>query len=66
MERLSENQDKQAPLSASKLIFEHKQKLAQERARKVIMDRERKDIPQLGKGLTRGKPDFPSTLSVVS
>jgi hypothetical protein len=36
--------------SASQLLFEHKKKLAEERAKKVLLERQLATVPKLGRG----------------
>ena len=41
--------------SATQLLFEHKKALAEERARKVLVERQMAAVPKLGRGFGQGE-----------
>lgn len=48
---------------ASKLIFDHKKKLKEEKGRQVLLERRTNETPMLGRGLCQGKAGYFFTLT---
>ena len=54
-EKEQESSQSEPLKSATQVLFEHKKKLAEERAKKVLIERQMATAPQLGRGFREGK-----------
>ena len=44
--------------SATQVLFEHREKLAGERAKKILIERQMSTVPKLGRGFSSGEEGF--------